>query len=342
MTMAVSVFEIRALKHVYEERPVLDVDRLSITGGAITGLVGPNGSGKSTLLRMLGCIERPTEGRILYKGQAIGPFSEAARFQITLLPQEPFLMKRSVFNNVSYGLKLRGAKRGLGERVHQALDLVGLPADRFAGRPWYALSGGEAQRVALAARLVLKPKVLLLDEPTASVDVASAQLIQRAAVQALQEWGTTIVVASHDLQWLYDVCDDVVHLFRGKTLGTRHETIVFGPWEPMDDGRYAKPLAEGGRLVVSMPPHADAAAIVRFALQDDVGPGAGRGAWDYSVRGTIRRLNLERRTDQVIATVMAGDLAFNVPLTQHQLREGRLFPGQTLDAGYRIDHITWI
>jgi tungstate transport system ATP-binding protein len=336
------VFEIHALKHVYADRPVLDIDRLTISGGAITGLVGPNGSGKSTLLRMLGGIERPSEGRILYNDQVISPFCEAARFMITLLPQEPFLMKRSVFNNVSYGLKLRGEKKDLDERVRRALALVGLPAERFASRPWYALSGGETQRVALAARLVLKPKVLLLDEPTASVDAASAQLIKQASFQALQEWGTTIVVASHDLQWLYDVCDDVLHLFRGKTVGTRHETIVLGPWEDLGGGRWAKPLAEDARLIVSVPPHADAVAIVRFALFDNKPQEAGKASIDQSVSGIIRRLSLERRTGQMIATVMAADMAFNVPLTQQQVHNGRLFPGQTLAAGYRIEQITWI
>jgi tungstate transport system ATP-binding protein len=239
-------------------------------------------------------------------------------------------------------LKLRGQKRDLAERVHQALALVGLPADRFAGRPWYALSGGEAQRVALAARLVLKPKVLLLDEPTASVDVASAQLIQRAALQARQEWGTAIVVASHDLQWLYDVCDDVLHLFRGKVLGTRNETIIFGPWEELDRERSAKPLGEGLRLIVSVPPRATAAAIIRFSLFENTAQDAGREPMDQSVSGIIRRLSLEHRSGQMIATVMAGDLAFNVPLTEQQVHNGRLFPGQTLDAGYRIDQITWI
>jgi len=340
--MAASVFEIHALKHIYAERPVLDIERLSIAGGAITGLVGPNGSGKSTLLRMLGCIERPMEGQIRYNGRLIGPFSEAARFRITLLPQEPFLMKRSVFNNVAYGLKLRGEKTRVAERVQRALALVGLPADRFAARPWYALSGGEAQRVALAARLVLKPKVLLLDEPTASVDVASARLIQHAALQARQEWGTAIVVASHDLQWLYDVCDDVLHLFRGKMLGTRHETIVLGPWQAMENGRYGKRLSEQANLLVSTPPRSDAAAVIRFSFLDDAGAGAGRGAREQSVRGTIRRLNLERNTGRMIATVVAGDLAFHVPLTEQQVHTGRLFPGHSLEAGYHIDHITWI
>jgi len=342
MTMTAPVFEVHALKHTYGGRPVLDIDRLSIIGGAITGLVGPNGSGKSTLLRLMGCIERPTEGLILYNGQSIGPFSEAARFQVTLLPQEPFLMKRSVFNNVAYGLKLRGSRDRVSERVHQALRFVGLPADRFAARPWYALSGGEAQRVALAARLVLKPKVLLLDEPTASVDAASAQLIKAAALKARQEWGTTIVVASHDQQWLYDVCDEVLHLFGGNVIGARHETIVFGPWEDLGDGRFAKQLTADERLVVSAPPRPDAAAIIPFGLIAGGDQKAGEGPMARSVSGTIRRLNLERRTGSIIATVMAGDLAFNVVLTEDQLRDGRLYPGKSIQAGYRIDHVTWV
>ena len=224
-------FEIKALRHTYDKAQVLNIEHLTLAGGAITGLVGPNGSGKSTLLRLLGCIERPSEGQIEFNGHAIRPFCETARFQIALLPQEPFLMKRSVFSNVRYGLKLRGEREGLVDRVQQALALVGLPADRFANRPWYALSGGEAQRVALAARLVLKPKVLLLDEPTANVDAASAQLIRKASMRARQKWGTTLVIASHDRQWLYEVCDEVLHLFNGRIFGTGYETIVFGPWK---------------------------------------------------------------------------------------------------------------
>lgn len=342
MNRPAPAFDIQALRHVYGGATVLDIDHLAIAGGAITGLVGPNGSGKSTLLRVLGCIERPTAGRIRYNGEAIGPFSEAARFRITLLPQEPFLMKRSVFNNVSYGLRLRGQKQDIARRVRQALSLVGLPADRFASRPWYALSGGEAQRVALAARLVLKPKVLLLDEPTASVDAASAQMIRAAALRARQEWGTTIVAASHDLQWLHDVCDDVLHLFRGRILGARHETIVFGPWKDMGGGRYAKLLGAESRLVVSAPPHPEAAAIIRFTVPEDEGPQAASRPGEQRLRGTIRRLSLEGGTGKIIATVMAGDLAVNVALSERHFRDGDLIPGKTLEVCYRIDQISWI
>ena len=149
-------------------------------------------------------------------------------------------MKRSVFNNVAYGLRLRGEGGDVVDRVYEALSLVGLNSEDFARRPWYALSGGETQRVALAARLALKPKVLLLDEPTASVDSASAQLIKEASIRACQDLGTTLIVASHDWQWLYEICDDILHLFRGKISGTGRETIIFSPWQQLEPGKWGK------------------------------------------------------------------------------------------------------
>ena len=90
--------------------------------------------------------------------------------------------------------------------------MVGLPPDKFSRRKWFELSGGEAQRVALAARLVLRPEVLLLDEPTSSVDVASAQRMHEAVLEAKNSWKTTLVIASHDQTWLHGVCDTYVDL----------------------------------------------------------------------------------------------------------------------------------
>ncbi|MEA3232005.1 MAG: ABC transporter ATP-binding protein, partial [Thermodesulfobacteriota bacterium] len=227
------IYEINSLKHSYGANTVLAIEHLTVQPASIVGLIGPNGSGKSTLLKLLGLIEKPTEGTIHFNGRFVEPFSNEARFLITMLPQEPFLMKRSVFKNISYGLKLRGNGSEIAKKVNEALSLVGLDSNDFAQRPWYALSGGEAQRVALAARLVLKPKVLLLDEPTASVDAASAQLIKEASLRARQELGTTLIVASHDWQWLYEICDETLHLFKGKVFGTGRETIIFGPWQKL-------------------------------------------------------------------------------------------------------------
>ena len=177
------LYQIQNLQHRYNGHPALDIENFSIQPGTITGIIGPNGSGKSTLLKMLAFIDKPGKGKVLFKGEPAEPFADHVRFQATLLTQEPYLMKRSVFKNISYGLELRRDTRNLSDRVYDALALVGLSGNDFLHRKWYELSGGEAQRVALAARLILKPEVLLLDEPTASIDAASAQIIKDTALR---------------------------------------------------------------------------------------------------------------------------------------------------------------
>ena len=139
MTLDTPIYEIRSLKHSYAGKTVLSIEHLAFQPASIVGLIGPNGSGKSTLLRMLGLIERPTQGKILFNGREVEPFSDEARFQITLLPQEPFLMKRSVLGNVSYGLKLRGNGMDIVQRANfpwSACRLRILPAE--PGTPFQA------------------------------------------------------------------------------------------------------------------------------------------------------------------------------------------------------------
>jgi NAD(P)-dependent dehydrogenase (short-subunit alcohol dehydrogenase family) len=111
--------------------------------------------------------------------------------------------------------------------VAQALLKVGLDPARFSHRSWRELSGGEAQRVALAARLVLEPKVLLLDEPTASVDRESSELILRAALDARDRWGTTLIIISHQLTWLRQIADRILSMDYGKLSRVpRHGKVI--------------------------------------------------------------------------------------------------------------------
>jgi tungstate transport system ATP-binding protein len=249
-------------------------------------------------------------------------------------------MKRNVLNNVSYGLKLRGNGMDVGQRAKEALSLVGLPFKDFARRPWYALSGGEAQRVALAARLALKPKVLLLDEPTASVDAASAQLIKEASLRARQELGTTLIIASHDWQWLYEICDAILHLFKGRIFGTGRETIIFGPWQKLATEKWGRILPDGQRLLVPAPPDQEAAAVIDvWSVSED---GSSLAGEDIVLAGAVSRLNLERKTGQLFATILVGDLPFTVGLTSQQGKEHSIFPGETILIRYRLDQIKWI
>jgi tungstate transport system ATP-binding protein len=203
------------LTQVYGDRTVLDVDRLDIEIRTITGLIGPNGSGKSTLMRILAFLEKPAAGRATFQGQPLSRVALDLRRQVTMLSQEPYLLKRSVQANVSYGLKLRGIS-DTRHQVNEALEKVGLNPTRFSQRSWRELSGGEAQRVALAARLILKPKVLLLDEPTASVDRESSDLILHAALDARNRWGTTLIIISHQLSWLRQIADRILSMDYGR------------------------------------------------------------------------------------------------------------------------------
>lgn len=203
------------VKQAYGGRTVLDVDSLAIAPKSIVGLTGHNGSGKSTLLYILGFLEEPVQGKVFFEGEICSGRQNGIRHKVTLLPQEPYLLKRSVQANVAYGLKVRG-RANSSYQVHEALDMVGLPPKSFANRSWHQLSGGETQRVALAARLVLRPKVLLMDEPTANLDAESAERTKEASLAARKDWGTTLVVVSHDMAWLRSVCDDIVTLVDGR------------------------------------------------------------------------------------------------------------------------------
>lgn len=329
------------MKHCYNSNPALEIDEFTIFQGAAVGLIGPNGSGKSTFLELLGFINRPSSGKIFFKGEPAGPFSESVRFRVTLLPQNSHLMKRTVFRNVAYGLKIRKDREDHRERVHEALDMVGLPPGMFAGRRWHELSGGEARRVALAARLVLKPEVLLLDEPTTGVDAASIQLIKDASMRARREWGTTLVIASHDLQWLYEVCDDILHLFRGCPAGSGNESILLGPWLPREDGLWEKPLGNGRSIAVTEPPDENAAAVVsshNIAVELSCGGNADGTCFE----GVVSRLILEKRTGLIIATILVGNLPITAKLTREKICEMRLCPGMHVNVHYSPDSIKWL
>jgi tungstate transport system ATP-binding protein len=337
------VYLLSGVKKFYNDRAAVAIESLSIRRSQITGIVGPNGSGKSTLLNMLAFINSPSEGAILFNGKKAEPFSDKVRFKVSLLPQEPYLLKRSVFDNISYGLKLRkSASYNYPEQVREALTLVGLSPEEFSNRPWYQLSGGEAQRVALAARLVLRPEVLILDEPTASVDAESADRIMNCALRASREWGTTIIISSHDWKWLHGICDEILQMYRGKVVGNGIENIIFGPWIPGESGEhYKKILTDGQKVKVPKPPSPDSAAIIpQSAISFDfVRPEAKPD--EHSLKGVISQLSLEPSAHFVIITVRTSDQIFALKMPVTKAGGKNVFPGQDVYVTYPISSVYW-
>jgi tungstate transport system ATP-binding protein len=184
---------------------------LTIEPGAPTLVVGPNGAGKSVLLRLLHGLLAPTEGRVAWSGLP----GAAARRQAMVF-QRPVLLRRSVLANAAYPLRLAGLGRAERDaRARDALELVGLGP--LADRPARRLSGGEQQRLALARAAALRPEVLFLDEPCASLDPAATRAVEEI-VAALAMRGTRIVMTTHDLGQARRLAGDVVFLHRGRVL----------------------------------------------------------------------------------------------------------------------------
>ncbi len=191
------IYRLDALRQVYAGRVVLDIDRLEVRPGEILALVGPSGAGKSTLLRLLNFLEAPAGGTITFLGQTIadGRAPLPLRRQVTTVFQRPVLQQATVRDNIGYGLRLRGQPTdGV---VEQMIARVGLTA--LACQPARGLSGGEIQRVALARALVIRPTVLLLDEPTANLDPYNVGLIEEIIRSHNAEHGTTIVLVTHNV-----------------------------------------------------------------------------------------------------------------------------------------------
>lgn len=190
--MSGKLYEARNLVQRYNGREALNVQHLAIEEGEAVFLTGPNGCGKSTLLRLLAFLERPAAGELRYAGGAEG------RKEATLLLQDPYLLHMSVFNNVALGQKFRNQTGDLRQVFECCMQAAGFEDPwNFADRGPRELSGGERQRVALASRLALRPRVLLLDEPTANVDAASARALAQA-VKNCNADGITVVCATHD------------------------------------------------------------------------------------------------------------------------------------------------
>ena len=219
-TVSQSLYSLQKVTKAYNGRTVLDIVNLQIQPGEVLGLVGPSGAGKSTLLRLLNFLEQPSSGQLSFHGQTQQNGVEMPlelRRRVTTVFQRPMLLNRTVWENVAFGLQLRG-QRDSSELIQATLEQVGLA--ELAQQRARTLSGGEAQRVVLARAMVLKPEVLLLDEPTANLDPYNVGKIEEIVRQLNQQQGVTLVLVTHNVFQAHRLATRVGFMLEGRLVET--------------------------------------------------------------------------------------------------------------------------
>ena len=201
---------------------LVNIEKLSLDPRSVTVVMGPNGAGKSLFLRLVHGLIPPTSGWISWGEVARG---DATRSTQAMVFQKPVLLRRSVAANIDFVLHRRaGTKQERRARCDELLTRVGLASQ--SEQPARLLSGGEQQRLALARALATRPKVLLLDEPTASLDPASVQMIEQIVLTASGEQ-TKVIFVTHDVGQARRLADDVAFLHHGQLVEHRPAAEFF-------------------------------------------------------------------------------------------------------------------
>ena len=224
-----NLYTLKDLKKIYNGKAVLDISRLVFQPEKIYCLLGPNGSGKTTLLNILAFLLPPSQGSMTFNGDSI-VFTERCLFRnrrkAVYVNQSPVMFSASVYKNVAFGPKMRKLTRNeMDQRVDSSLDLVRMRD--FIHEDARHLSGGETQRVAIARALACNPDVLLLDEPTANVDVENQAVIENI-LRDLNSRRISIIFSTHSLIQSAQLAHENIVLYRGKLQENIDANIFYG------------------------------------------------------------------------------------------------------------------
>lgn len=222
-------FDIAGLKKIYKNRLVLSVDSLPLARGKVHAIIGPNGSGKTTLLRLLALMDEPTKGSFkIFDTNYAEVMAQKLKWQrrMAMVMQKTVLFNQSVYKNVAYGLKVRGLGHSeIRQRVEETIDWVGMAGQTRQNA--LTLSGGEAQRVALARAITFQPDILFLDEPTASLDPANVLVIENLIQRINQQFGTTIIIVTHNLFQARRLAHNTIVLMDGQIVEMGDTNKIF-------------------------------------------------------------------------------------------------------------------
>ncbi|CCX88979.1 aBC-type metal ion transport system ATPase component [Clostridium sp. CAG:590] len=227
--------EVKHLSKTFEQKGItvhaLQDINLNIELGDIYGIIGMSGAGKSTLVRCLNYLERPTEGEVLIEGKDLGSLNEKElreqRSDIAMIFQHfNLLMQKSVLDNICFPLQIQGVKKKEARtKARELLKTVGLEEKEKAYPA--QLSGGQKQRVAIARALAVNPKILLCDEATSALDPQTTASILALLKQINEQFGITIVIITHQMSVIREICNRVAIIERGALVEDGSVTDIF-------------------------------------------------------------------------------------------------------------------
>ncbi|MBQ2419373.1 MAG: ABC transporter ATP-binding protein, partial [Alistipes sp.] len=210
-----TIIKIEHLSKAFGDKVVLDDINLDIRRGEFITLLGPSGCGKTTLLRMIAGFLKPDSGVIMMEGNDISEVPPHRRPLNTVFQRYALFPHLNVYDNIAFGLKLNKVPTAeIETRVRKALKMVSMTD--YEDRDVNSLSGGQQQRVAIARAIVNRPKVLLLDEPLAALDLKMRKDMQMELKQMHQELGITFIYVTHDQEEALTLSDTVVVMSDGK------------------------------------------------------------------------------------------------------------------------------
>ena len=300
------------LKHISKVFPTADGDlralndiNLTIGDGDVFGIVGMSGAGKSTLVRCINLLERPTQGQVVIDGRDLCAMPEKElirqRRSIAMIFQQfNLLMQRTCLKNICFPMEIAGVKRAEAEqRAREYLDIVGLPdkADAYPAQ----LSGGQKQRIAIARALASDPKILLCDEATSALDPKTTRDILRLVKDINQRLGITVVVITHEMAVVEEICTHVAILDHGvlQEMGTVEEI-------------FSNPQTEAGRRLVYpdgvILDQLRAANVIRIAFNGGTSydPLIASLAIDCGVKANILGADTRNVNGQAFGTMLLG------------------------------------
>ena len=344
-----SLLEIYHLTKSYSEGRFPDDISFAVDEGEILCLLGPSGCGKTTLLRIIAGLEIPDSGKVLFEGRDIRDVPVHQRNFGLMFQDQALFPHKNVFENIAFGLRMqRLPKEEIRERVDEVLDLVGMA--RFEDRDVNQLSGGEQQRVALARSLAPRPRLLMLDEPLASLDRTLRERLMNELRTILKGAGVTAIYVTHDQQEAFAVADRVVIMDQGRKVQEGRPEEVYQrpatefvarflglanllPGQVVETGPPLAVETALGRLMVGDSPALPVGQAVTVLIRPEGARCLGTGApAENSIVGQVQARSFRGGHYQI--TVTAGDTSLRFELDV--LGSGGGFNGPVPEPGEKV------